>query len=172
MNINQHLCDSWECIICRPHRKSDPVVDNTVDNFPPEEGWAVDNSPPVVDKYLWTGKWEESLYPEHQVNGPLYYALFLEAKLREAQLLVLWFSRKWGNDHDPMFPWRDDMSGQELPENRALCDTWYEIVRHGVVCEACEGSRGVRQHTNQDRVFTFDPCVACGGRGFTTSEDH
>ena len=168
MNVNEHLCMEWDCVICHPMRKSDGGVDNL-----PSSPQAVDNlgetSPPVVEK-PWTEGWEESLYPESQVNGPFYYAMFLEKKLREARDLITWFSRKWGDDHDPLFPWRDEMSGQDLPGNRLLADTWYEVVRGGLVCEVCEGTRGRRKSTDVERVYTFDACEACQGQGFIKSE--
>ena len=154
--MTQHLCLDWNCPTCHPARS---VVDNPVDNPTPEDGGG------VVEP-TWTQHWEESLYPLEQIHGPLYYALFLETKLRQARDLIMWFSRKWGDDLDPLFPWRDEYTQSDLPGNVALSRTWYEIVRDGAPCEACEGTRGKRVATDQDRVFTFEPCVECGGRGF------
>ena len=188
MNINEHLCVERDCIICHPTRKGDGGVDNlpvyaqAVDNLGETAPPVVDNSEKEYNDFLddtvegfpedatWTEGWEESLYPESQVNGPFYYALFLERKLREARDLITWFSRKWGDDHDPLFPWRDEMTGQDLPGNRLLADTWYEVVRGGIVCEVCEGTRGKRKSTDVERVYTFDACEACQGQGFIKSE--
>ena len=159
--MTQHLCLDWNCPTCHPARVS--VVDNPGDNFVSESAPVVDNSSPVVDN--------SPLYPLEQIHGPLYYALFLETKLRQARDLIMWFSRKWGDDLDPLFPWRDEYTESDLPGNVELSRTWYEIVRDGVPCEVCEGTRGRRVATDQDRVFTFDPCLACGGRGFIPNQE-
>ena len=105
--------------------------------------------------------------------GPFAYSLFLEEKLRQARDLIKWFSLRWGADHDPLFPWRDPVTHADLPENRRLQDTWYEVVRGGVVCESCEGTGGTRISADQDRVFTFEACSACQGPGYfvTSSGD-
>lgn len=141
---------------------------NETNTTPPVVDNPTDNPTPVVDN--WTEKWDESLFPEAQVNGPFYYALFLEEKLRRCVELVEWFSLKWGDDKDPLFPWMDEMTGQTLEGNIRLAHTWYEIVRHGTPCATCQGTRGRRLATDQERVFTFEPCDACGGRGFHPNE--
>lgn len=178
-NINAHICLDPECRVCHPGR-SGGGVDKSVEN----PGGGVDNSAPVVDNLPDVEPWEDSpaieveapvaagdpeisaAYLDRQRNGLFYYAMFLEVKLGEARSLIEWYSKKWGEDYDPLFPWRDEYTRQDLPGNRKLADTWYELVRGGTVCETCEGTRGVRTPTEQERVFTFTPCEVCGGRGF------
>lgn len=159
-----HLCGEATCLVCHPPLS--PRFGRGVDN-PQGFPQAVDKSGVSIAATTAGDPEVAELYPEAQADkGLFYYAMFLEGKLGEARRLVEWFSRKWGDNLDPLFPWRDEFTHTDLPGNRQLADTWYEIVRHGLVCETCEGTRGTLTPTAQERVSTFMPCPACGGMGY------
>lgn len=43
--------------------------------------------------------------------------------------LILWLARAY-DQNDPIWQYQDPRTGQELPENRELAETWFEVVRN------------------------------------------
>ena len=173
MKINQdaHLCLEPSCRICHPFRAetSGGVVDN-----PQTSPQPVDNSVPVVDNSVdvepdiepWEGDDEvREAYAPVADKGPFWYALYLEKKLGESRNLIRWFALKY-DTNNPVFAYRDPMSGQDLPANQALSKTWFEVVRGGVVCDNCEGIGAVLFETGEPGILRREFCEVCTGLGY------
>jgi hypothetical protein len=128
--------------------------DKVVDNVPDVEPWEGDDE--VRETYL-----------AKAAMGPFGYSLYLETKLGEARRLIQWFSLKYG-ENNPVFNYRDPMSGSNLEANRELSRTWFEVVRHGFVCLECEGIGAILYETGNVGVQRREICLTCEGRGYKT----
>lgn len=83
----------------------------------------------------------------------------------ELEDLVKWFALKWG-DQNPEFPESDPVTGQLLPGNIELSNTWYAVVRDGTKCPVCRGSKYSGVHEVQRDVVELTICANCDGQGF------
>lgn len=87
---------------------------------------------------------------------------------RRVEDLVRWLAAKWG-PNNPQFPDLDPITGQALPGNVELRDTWYRVVRDGWRCENCEGAGHHYLYTDDADVVHLELCAQCAGRGYVTS---
>ena len=92
----------------------------------------------------------------------------LDEAIAKRDRLIAWFAAKY-ESKNPMCALTDPMTGQPLPANRELSDTWFDVVRHGTRCDACEGAGVEHYPTDQPGVFTLAWCANCKGFGFTKS---
>lgn len=87
---------------------------------------------------------------------------------RRLEDLIRWLAGKWGANN-PAFPDRDPLTGQSLPGNVALSQTWYQVVRGGQRCPSCDGAGHHYQRTGDDDVVYLELCDVCDGAGYTRS---
>jgi hypothetical protein len=87
-------------------------------------------------------------------------------RIMRYERLIRWLALAWA-DNDPWFPPINGQTGEPLLENAELKDTWFEVVRGGVVKEnlTCEGEHRLVL-TLRDGVIREEPpsnfCRVCG----------